>query len=132
MAERTIYAARTEISVSKSKADIEKLVTRYGADGIGTMTLGGTAQVAFRMKGRNILFRMGIPDNPQKERSIWRALLLTIKGKLESSECGIESFEDAFLANIVMPNGQTVSEMTRPVIASHYSGNTNIPLLPPR
>jgi hypothetical protein len=48
---------------------------------------------------------------------------------LESAERGIEEFEDAFLANIVMPGGQTVSEMARPTIESHYNGDTSIPLL---
>lgn len=129
MTDRRPYAGRTEVPVSKSKMDIEKLVTRYGADGFGIMTMNGGAQVAFRMNGRNILFKMQVPEGAQKERSIWRALLLTIKGKLESAERGIESFEDAFLANVVMPNGQTVSDMARPAIESQYNGGADIPLL---
>ena len=130
MTERRVYAERTQVPVSKSKTDIEKLVHKYGADGFGIMSMGSAAQIAFRLKGRNILFRMSIPEGEPKARARWRALLLTIKGKLESAECGIESFEDAFLANIVMPGGQTVGEMTRPAIEGHYSGKSNVPLLP--
>jgi hypothetical protein len=50
----------------------------------------------------------------------WRALLLVIKAKLESVESNIETFEHAFLAQIVMPNDQTVSEILNPIIAFAY------------
>ena len=124
------YAERSKVSVGQSKADIEKLLKRYGASAFANMEREGLAQVAFTMEGRNILFRMQLPDNEQQERSIWRALLLTIKGKLESAERGIETFEEAFLANIVMPDGQTVAEATMPAIQHHYDGRTDVPLLP--
>lgn len=130
MAGRREYAEDTKVSVGQSKADIEKLVNRYGADGFGIMSMNGLAQIAFRVNNRNILFKMSIPEGAQKERAIWRAMLLTIKAKFESAARGIETFEDAFLANIVMPNGQTVSEATRPAIAQQYAGKANVPLLP--
>ena len=126
-----MYAERTKVSVSQSKGDIEKLIKRYGADGFGIMELSGNVQVAFRMQDRNILFRMTSPEQAQAERSLWRALLLTIKGKLESAERGIETFEEAFLANIVMPDGRTVSDHTLAAIEDHYAGRgNNVPLLP--
>jgi hypothetical protein len=40
-------------------------------------------------------------------------LLLANKAKLSSVEDGIETFEDAFLAHIVMPDGTTVSQHVR-------------------
>lgn len=61
----------------------------------------------------------------------WRTLLLCLKAKLESVESGIETFEDAFLAQIVMPDGGTVAEHVRPRIAEAYAANTMQPLLPP-
>ncbi|WP_210386043.1 hypothetical protein [Phyllobacterium sp. SYP-B3895] len=63
-------------------------------------------------------------------RSRWRALLLSIKAKLESVEAGIETFEDAFLAHIQMPDGLSVSEHVRPRIATAYETNSMQPLLP--
>ena len=126
------YAEKTKVPVSQSKSDIEKIVNKYSAPvraDFGIMQRGNTVQIAFVLCERHILFRMILPEDPQEERSMWRALLLTIKGKLESAERGIESFEDAFLANIVMPDGRTVSETTRPAIQSNYDGN-NVPLLP--
>lgn len=76
----------------------------------------------FRYDGRG---RWRDVDQKQKaaddeERRLWRCLLLAIKAKLEVVESGIESFEDAFLANIVLPGGQTVSERIRPDIAKAY------------
>jgi hypothetical protein len=124
------YAERTDVPVSRSKAEIEKLVKKHGATAFGIMESGDLVQIAFAMQDRNVLFRVRIPDTAQKERSMWRALLLTIKGKLESAERGIESFEDAFLANIVMPDGRTVSDHTVSAIESHYSGGARVPLLP--
>ncbi len=124
------YAEKTRVPVSQSKADIEKLVMKYGAGGFGIMSFGGSAQVAFQMQDRNILFRVELPEDAQEERARWRALLLVIKAKLESAATGIETFEDAFLSNIVMPGGQTVGDMTRPAIESHYRGDTHIPLIP--
>ncbi len=63
-------------------------------------------------------------------RSRWRALFLCIKAKLESIESGIETFEDAFLAHIQMPDGHTVAEHVRPRIAAAYETGTMQPLLP--
>lgn len=126
------YAEKTKVPVSKSKSDIEKLVNKYSAPAradFGIMQRSGGVQIAFVLCERHIMFRMMLPDDPQEERSMWRALLLTIKGKLESAERGIETFEEAFLANIVMPDGRTVAETTVPQIESNYAGK-NVPLLP--
>mgnify|MGYP000085430866 FL=1 len=123
------YAETTKVPVGKSKSDIDALVKKYGADAFGIMEKAGHVQIAFSMEGRNILFKMQLPEAPQAERSIWRAMLLTIKGKLESAERGIETFEEAFLSNIVMADGRTVSEHAAPAIESHYNGNPNVPLL---
>ena len=123
------YAEKTKVPVSQSKGDIEKLVKKYGAEAFGILERQGHAQIVFSLMDRNIVFRMTLPEDVQQERSMWRAILLTVKGKLESAERGIETFEDAFLANIVMPDGRTVSETTRPAIESSYSGN-DVPLLP--
>lgn len=124
------YAKTTQVPVSRSKGHIEDLVKhKYGADSFGILEDGHLVKLVFRMSGRNILFQMVTPDDAQEERSLWRALLLTIKGKLESAERGIETFEEAFLANIVMPDGRTISETTAPSIEKAYGGH-DVPLLP--
>lgn len=112
--------------------DIEKLVMKYGA----TSFVAGTSQkdgamICFEASNRRIMFRCPMPENDQQQRSKWRALLLCIKAKLESVEAGIETFEDAFLAHVVMPDGMTVSGHVRPRIHSAYKEGTMQPLLPP-
>jgi hypothetical protein len=54
-------------------------------------------------------------------RQRWRSLLLCIKAKLVAVEDGIEQFEEAFMAHIVVPGGQTVSELMRPQIDKAYA-----------
>jgi hypothetical protein len=60
----------------------------------------------------------------------WRALCLVIKAKLEAVQSGISEFEDEFLANIVLPTGETVLSSIRPRIAEMYKTGNTIPLLP--
>ena len=124
------YAERTDVPVGRSKAAIEDLVKRHGAEAFGTFEQAGAVKIFFSLNGRNILFQMPVPDDAQKERSIWRAMLLTIKGKLESAARGIETIEEAFMANVVMKDGRTVAEHALPAIEAHYSGDTQVPLLP--
>jgi len=124
------YAEKTKVPVSKSKADIENLVKKYGANGWGIMEFNGRVQIAFQLAGRNLLFRVAIPEKDQAQRSMYRALLLVIKGKLESAESGIETLEEAFMANIVMPGGETVADSILPSIAKAYESGRDIPLLP--
>ncbi len=45
-----------------------------------------------------------------EQRRRWRCLLLAMKAKLEVVETGIETFEQAFLANIVTADNMTVYE----------------------
>lgn len=46
-------------------------------------------------------------------RQRWRALALAIKAKLEAVECGITTFEEEFMAHLVVPGqgGKTVGEL---------------------
>ena len=89
------------------------------------------AQVAFRLQGRMLRFRVPVTDaSEQQQRRMWRALLLVIKAKFEIVESGIETFEEAFLSNIVMSDGQTVGDWTAPQIALMYDKGDMPPLLP--
>lgn len=65
-------------------------------------------------------------------RSKWRALALTIKAKLVSVESGVETFEDAFLAQIVVPTAdgaRRFGELATKAIHQAYTGGTLPPLL---
>lgn len=150
----TKFAEGTTVSVEKSRAEIEKLITRYGATSTAFMNSPGLAIVCFVANDRRILFQLKLPDINEKRfakdgrgsplsqpkkaekweqacRQVWRALALVIKAKLEAVETGITSFEDEFLAHIVMPDGQTVATHIRPRIAEAYAGGQMLQLLPP-
>ncbi|WP_370194421.1 MULTISPECIES: hypothetical protein [Aurantimonas] len=148
------YAEKTSVSIEKSEAEIKALLRRYGADRFMSGEDRAGAVVSFEMQDRRVTFRLPLPDRADRKfqmdgrgarrskekvlsawdqacRSRWRALLLCIKAKLESVDSGIETFEDAFLAQIVMPDGSTVADHVRPRIEEAYRTGTMQPLLPP-
>lgn len=117
-----MYAERTSIPLERSKAEIEKLVTKYGATGFMSAWQQGSSFIAFLMAGKQLKFIMPpvdkkAKDPAQEERRLWRALLLSVKAKLESSASGISSFQYEFMANIVMPDGKILGEHVIPRLA---------------
>lgn len=151
----TRYAADTNVSVSKSKAEIEAILERYGASQFMSGWDASQAVIGFTMPVgddvRQVKFLLPMPDKGSRafthhskgmrtgdaalkawEQACcqrWRALALVIKAKLEAVSAGISIFEDEFLANIVMHDGRTVSDHVRPRLAQIYQGNLQ-PLLP--
>lgn len=65
----------------------------------------------------------------QEIRRRWRALALVIKAKLEAVRSGITSFEEEFLAHIILPGGRTVYEETRLGIKQAYDSGKSEGLL---
>lgn len=131
---QNVFAEGTTVPVTKTMADIDAMIAKYKASHFAVIREPGFASVAFRMNDRHIRFKISIPDPAQpraeqvsKER--WRALLLSIKAKLVSVDSRIESFEEAFLAHVVMPSGRTVWEETREQIKISYDKGSSIPLL---
>lgn len=126
-----MYAKDTIVPVAKSRAEIESLLERAKAKQYGTAVDYDllTARVQFKLHDRIVRFTVALPDRKKfgdgtrfarAERQRWRALLLVLKAKLESVESNIETFEHAFLGQIVMPNDQTVAEILNPIIAFAY------------
>ena len=150
------YAATTEVSSSKSRDEIERTLTRYGADQFMYGWKDTDAMIAFRKDGRQIRFVLPLPCKDEKRfteytsraklyartpeasaklfeqaiRQKWRALALVIKAKLEAIEAGISLFEDEFMANIVLPDGRSVGDWMRPQIAQAYQIGAMPELLP--
>jgi len=139
-----VYAKSTSVAAEKSRGEIERVLLRYGADQFVYGWCGEGAMIAFRMNERQIRLTLPMPDRNAREfthspgrgnkrkseaamkaweqatRQRWRALLLVIKAKLESIEVGISTFDDEFLAHILLPNGKTVGEFTIPQIVEGY------------
>lgn len=135
------YAKKTQVPIERSKAEVEKILQRAGADQFHSGWGKDKAVIAFRMNDRYIRIEMPLPiyekipahswerekghfystDAVAKEsRRRWRALLLYIKAKVESVESNIVSFEDAFMTHMVLPNRQTVSEFMKPQLEAAY------------
>lgn len=125
------YAEKTKVPVDQTRREIEALIVRYGADKFGSVTGRDGAQVMFEMSGKEkgsgrlIRFSMTLivgDDTRTKaeHRQRWRALLLCIKAKLESVAAGIESFDEAFMPHVVMPDGKTFAEHAKPFIEQAY------------
>ena len=60
-------------------------------------------------------------------RAKWRRLLLCIRAKLEAVDNEIESFEEAFLAQLLLPDGSPVAERALPAIGQMYETGTPPP-----
>ena len=147
------FAEQTSVPSDKSRAEIERTLSRYGASSFMYGTTQDRAIVAFEMAGRRIKFDLPMPNrnadefkltparravrNPEQQaaayeqavRQRWRALALVIKAKLEAVECGITEFEEEFLSHIVLPGGHTVGELIIPQIARAYETGEMPPLL---
>ncbi len=53
-----------------------------------------------------------------------------IKAKLEAVASGVSTFEEEFLAHVVLPNGDTIGDWLAPQIANAYDTKKMPPLLP--
>lgn len=146
------YAQNTSVSSERSKAEIERMLTKYGATSFASGWQNDQAVIQFHMSERRIKFVLPLPSKQAKEfthskrgprsendayklwekatRQRWRALALVVKAKLEAVETQIASFEDEFMAHIVMPDGKTVAEHARPMIAQAYKSGKVAALLP--
>lgn len=148
------FAAGTSVPVERSRGEIERVLVRYGATGFMYGWKDNAAVVMFEAQRRRVKFVLPMPrrDDPaftqtatgrdrrnpeaasaaweQAQRQRWRALALVIKAKLEAVESGIASFESEFLANIILPSGDTVGEFVGPQIEESYRTGRMPPLLP--
>ena len=150
----TRYAADTSVSTEASRGEIERTLRRYNASSFAYGWDATSATVMFEANGRRVRFALPMPDRQSNEfirtptrgtlrsatqaeaaweqacRQRWRALALVIKAKLEAVEAGITTFEDEFLAHIMLPNGGTVGDWARPQLAIAYESGKMPALLP--
>lgn len=148
------YAQDTSVSVEKSRAEIEGLLSKYGATSFMSGASATEAVIAFEMADRKVMFRLPLPSkaerrfthtpgkhqlrHPQDQqreweqacRSRWRALALAIKAKLEAVAIGITTFDREFYAHIMLPGGMNVYEATKDNVELAYQTGQVQPLLP--
>lgn len=142
------YAKDTQVSVARSKAEIEDLILRYGGSEFASGYNESQSMVMFKINNRIIRFTLPLPAKeefaqkkknfghmmkatPEEQlkaweqacRSKWRALALCIKAKLESAASGITTFEEEFLAHFVMKGGKTVGQELIPQLDTNLKSD---------
>ncbi|MCK5633256.1 hypothetical protein KAH94_05870 [bacterium] len=146
------FAEKTTVSSDKSRVEIEKNLSRYGATSFLYGWSDGSAMIMFEMKSRRIKFVLPIPDKNSKEFSLtpsgrkkrnpvqieqaydqavrqkWRSLNFSIKAKLVTIDEGISTFEDEFLSHIILPDGSSVGSFMIPQIKKAYE-TAKMPLM---
>lgn len=126
---------------------------RYGATAFMYGQEDGKAAVQFKFENKMVRFVIPMPDPGADEfrktetgklraegarwkayeqavRQKWRVLDLVIKAKLEAVESGIVTFEQEFLAHLVLPSGKTVSDRLLPDLENILHGAEMPKLLP--
>jgi hypothetical protein len=132
---RAVYAIETKVPVARTRQEIEKELERFGATSFAFASQPGRASILFEFESRRVRFDLPLPNDSSESktaklhRTKWRALLLSIKAKLVSVGTGIETFEEAFLAHVVLADGSTVGQMARPAIEQQYKTGKMTPLL---
>lgn len=147
------FAEGTSVTPEKSQMEISAVLRKYGADAFQFGWKGTRAAIGFEAQGRQIRIVLEIPDPQDVEfkytatgktrepaarqpaweaevRRRWRALLLAVKAKLEAVETGISTFEQEWLAHIVLPDGRTVGESILGQIDQAYKTGQVPRLLP--
>lgn len=147
------YAEGTSVTPERSQAEISETLRKYGATGFAFGWEDQRAMIAFRAHDRQVRFLLDLPHPDDDEfrwtptrqrrkpdgqrgayeaetRRRWRALALAIKAKLEAVSTGITTFEDEFLAHIVLPDGSTVGDRVHVEIERAWSTGTVPRLLP--
>lgn len=147
------YAENTSVDSSSSRAEIERTLTRYGATSFMYGWEDGRAAIGFVVDGRQVRFVLPMPDRTAREfthtpergnrrtdsaaaaeyekavRQRWRALALVVKAKLEAVAAGIVTFEEEFLAHMVLPNGNSVYQEVSPAVEQAYRTGVVAPLM---
>lgn len=136
-----VYAVGTSVSLNNSLAELEKVVRKAGFHSFMQGVADDRIVIAFSSaEGRQVRFIVPLmpigddlfahmrdvsraygtrqPKNhseafDQHRRQIGRALVLTVKAKIECIEAGIETFDDAFMAHLALPDGSTVGTWVR-------------------
>lgn len=151
------YAKGTKTSIDNTEQQIKTMLRKAGAEAVAIFEDGTRAVIAFHLSDRAIQFRLPLPGRfedrfvyrrvnqhgglaentaatrdslwVQASRERWRALHLCIKAKLESVEQNIETFDEAFLAHVQMPDGETVGDKVLPEMQAQLAGKPPRPLL---
>lgn len=147
------YASGTTVSRANSVGEVERLVSKYGGNHFGYAydAIKGEGVVVFGLGGRKIRLVVTVPPlndflttetgrsrkeevarkvQADEEKRRWRSLALAVKAKLVAVEDGISTIQNEFLANILLPSGNTVGDEIADNVESVYlTGRMDQPLM---
>ena len=113
------YGSGTRVEIHRSRSELERVLNKYGADEVLFVEADAGASIQFAMQGRYVQLALPLPD-PQharfthtpsgKSRTVaaqerayeqalrehWRSLVVAVRGKLQSVESGISTFDQEF------------------------------------
>lgn len=124
------YAKGTTVTVEKSKAELDRLLGKFGATqrAIGSDDHARKGFAAFVINGLKVRIVVPLsepPPSPQRvwmsaldkarklkkheqlNRERWRAMVLLVKAKLELVQLQLSTVEREFLADTILPDGRT-------------------------
>src|SRR4051794_20438862 len=113
------YGAGTRVEVHRSRHELERVLQRYGAGEVLFVEADANASIQFELQGRCVQLALPLPDPQharfthtptgkprgavaqerayeQALREHWRSLVVAVRGKLQSVESGISTFEQEF------------------------------------
>lgn len=148
------YAEKTKVPVEKTRMEIERLLRSKGVHETATAWTRKLGIVGFQHAGRVFRFEMPMPqfegfatfpgrkwktrtEQQQREaweqacREAWRQILLIIKARIVAIETGAETWEVAFLAYTVGPNGEVIGPRIVAELAKAYAGAAELPPMLP-
>jgi len=152
-ADTIVSAERTQAEISTLLGKHGATARAVGID--DAVSSSAFAFVMFALAGRRIRVEVPLPDvsssesrprgwwqwsddrqrswtvgrREQRERSTWRGLLLLLRAKLEAIEGGYSSVEREFLADVLLPGGQSVGQLVSGVVEMAYTTGTHPRLL---
>lgn len=124
MSDARRFAEDTKVPVSRSMEELKARLRKAGADQIAVFESAAQSAVGFTLSGR--MYRLTAKTNPkapspgQDERRAWRLLLLLAKAKLEAVADGATTVEREFMADLILPDGQTMSAWAAPQLQIAY------------
>lgn len=139
------YAQGTEVPVERSETEIKRVLQKYGATKIGVMTEPTQAVIFFETKDRQVQLTLPLvrENDPHptsargktwkwnksgaegETRRRWRVMVITLKAMFEAIDSQITTFDQVFLAHVVMPGtGKTIGDTLVPKLPALYSGKS--------
>lgn len=145
------YASDTKVPVTRSRDEIERTLTRFGAGKFAYFNDPPEVAIAFEIAGLRVMMRMELPDRKLFERDSrgkirtesaitkdweqacrqrWRTLANAIKAKLAMVDDGISTVEREFLADVMLPTGESIGDRLAPEIKTVVQSGELPPLMP--